>query len=659
MAPIYANAGDPGAPNEMSPIHASAFGLKIVEAPIVLDYLKETSAIVQNVHAPQSSLFNDWWDTLRKEDYVNMLVRRHKSLKGLAEKLQADKRLPWPDISTYKGVSPARLAYGDVIGRKRQTGERSEFYDIKPNSKPGIRAAEQKVQRLLDSYRRHGLAGIYKPGEFYPQGRKKKIYVSDKFQAIFLYLIHILLPKLNVEFLDMYIHVERRFAGCLLYEICVTFRRPEQDWKEVDDWEVAAFCIRNFLRAHTIGETAEVRKQAMAYADQLAPVGSDIGDYRPRGTLKGLDLKKVPLLQVRAESISSELEGKASVAGIRDVMYSRLMGKPGDRYFLCCDETYYQQSIQLPALVKVQSQINLLKLNRTMKGAYASGALPDLIQISAFTFKEVNQANLHILKEVAQYVVDHPTETVVVVSVVVLVTGLLLITLMSEGAAAPITAPAIGTLSETASGMVAAANTARTAVMATSVMAETGAVSTPVSAVADSLLVAEATGTAQVPTVLTWARHVAALGARAEGEVLAAKAQSVIDEMLVKALSEASKEAMKKAAVEVAGGTALSVIGLSSTPAYASATSASNALAKDKNEEGAQSNSLGRLAANSPVGRLFLVKTKKAFLYPYREIPKMHEQFDVHYFADDNTIRSENEKKPLEKARLLGILHVE
>lgn len=230
---------------------------------------------------------------------------------------------------------------------------------------------------------------------------------------------------------------------------------------------------------------------------------------------------------------------------------------------------------------------------------------------------------------------------------------------MSEGAAAPVTAPAIGTLTETASGIVAATNTARTAVMATSVMAETGAVTTPVSAVADSLLVAEATGSSQVPTLITWARNVAALGARAEGEVLAAKAQSVIDEMLVKALSEASKEAMKKAAVEIAGGTALAVIGLSSTPAYASTTPASNTLAKDRDAEGAQSHYLGRLAAKSSVGRLFLVKTKKAFLYPYREIPKINEQFDVHYFADDNTIRSENEKRPLEKARLLGVLHIE
>ncbi|MGM0889798.1 MAG: hypothetical protein ACQEW5_23300 [Bacillota bacterium] len=658
MAPIYANAGEPGAPNEMSPIQASAFGL-IVEAPIVLDYLKETSAIVQNILAPKNTLFNDWWDTLRKEDYVNILARRHKNLKGLDQKLQSDTKLPWPDISTYKGLSPARLAYGDVVGRKRQSGDRNEFYEIKPNSKPGIKAAEQKIKDVQSSYQRHGLSGIYKPGEFYPQTRKKKIYFNSKFKEIFLYLINIILPKLNVEFLDIYMQVERKFAGCLLYEICVTFRRPEnREWREVNDWEVAAFCIRNFLRAKTIGETADTRKHAMAFAEQLAPAGSDIGDFKPKGSVNGIDLKKVPMIKVRAESMSTELEGRVSVMGLRDVMYSRLIGKPGERYFLCCDETYYQQSIKLPGIQKVESQINILKLNRTMKSAYASGSLPDIIRISVFAYKEVNKAQFLLAKEAINYIINHPKETIIVVSVVVLVTGLLLITLMSEGTATPITAPAIGTLTETASGIVSATTTARTAVMATSVMAETGAVSTPVAAASDAILVSETAGagSTQVPSIVTWARNVAEIGARAEGEVLAARAQSVIDEMLVKALSEGSKEAMKKAVV---GGTALSVIGLSSTPAYASTTPTSNGLVNDKNSKDVKSNNLGQLVAQSPIGRLFLVKTKKAFPYPYREMPKINDEFEIDYFADQYKISSEKEKKASEKARLLGVLWIE
>ncbi|WP_182813541.1 hypothetical protein [Bacillus sp. ME78] len=661
MAPIYANAGSPEEPNHFSSSrHASAFGLKIVEAPIVLDYLKETSAIVQNILTPQDSLFNDWWDTLLKKDYAKILARRHKNIHGLEKKLLSDKNLPWPDISTYKGLRPVRLAYGDVVGRKRQSGERNEFYEIKPNSKPGNRAAEKKIKDVQNSYLRNGLSGIYKPGEFYPQARKKKIYFSFKFKEIFLYLINIILPQFNCEFLDIYMQVERKFAGCLIYEICVKFRRPDnKKWREVDDWEVAAFCIRNFLRARTIGETDDTRKLAMAYADQLAPVGSDIGDFMPTGSVNGIDLKKVPMIKVRTEAMSSELE--VSVMGLRDVMYSRLIGKPGERYFLCCDETYYQQAIRLRGIQKVESQINILKLNRTMKSAYASGSLPDIIQISAFAYKDVNNARFLLAKEAINFMVNHPKETIILVVIGLLVTGLLFLTIESDGLAAPFTAPTIGTLTETATGIVSATNTARTAVMATSVMADTAAVSTPVAAVSDAILVSETAGASstQVPSIVTWARNVAEIGARAEGEVLAARAQSVIDEMLVKALSEGSKEAMKKAVVESVGGTAISVIGLSSTPAYASTTPTSNSVVNNKNSKDVKSNNLGPLVAQSPIGRLFLIKTKKAFPYPYREMPKINDEFEIDYFADQYKISSAEEKKASEKARLLGILWIE
>ncbi|AIQ63030.1 hypothetical protein PSTEL_07875 [Paenibacillus stellifer] len=111
-----------------------------------------------------------------------------------------------------------------------------------------------------------------------------------------------------------------------------------------------------------------------------------------------IDLFKVPLLKLRWETVADELSGSRD--GIRGAMYSRFIGKPGERYFLCGDARYYQQVHELPARARMSGTAGLLQVQYKMMGlgprnmAYVTPLLTNisLAEIRQMTVKDIGMA---------------------------------------------------------------------------------------------------------------------------------------------------------------------------------------------------------------------------------------------------------------------------
>src|ERR1700730_5180089 len=138
--------------NTLSANDASKFALKIIESPIIRDYLSETHGVPAFLVAfvPNDE---DWWDTVSKHSYADVLSKRHKGKPSYAS-LIADKYLRWPDLSTFNGPWVLRFGPG-------RTG-RSEIYEIKPNNPKGKKDAVEKLSDIEESYRKYRIAGIYR-----------------------------------------------------------------------------------------------------------------------------------------------------------------------------------------------------------------------------------------------------------------------------------------------------------------------------------------------------------------------------------------------------------------------------------------------------------------------------------------------------------------
>ena len=618
--------------NTLSSLNASEFGRKIIEAPIVLDYLIETQALVRTLATPQNLLYNDWWDLAGKTEYVNILKRRHSKIDDDA--MMKDKTLPRPDISTFEGLTPSLLGIASAV--IVQKGTRSEFYEIKPNNKWGEADGTQKVADVSRSYRKYGIGGIYKPGDFYPQLKKKTIQLKGAFVDIFRYLINILLPKLRVNFISIDLEVERKYAGVLFYKICVTFNRPEEwDQRRELDWYVANFCVRNLLRANTVAQDAQTKALAMTFADALEPVEGPPPGSVPRFVADGIDFTKTPMIQLTTESIADEFAN--AVMTIRDTMYSRLMGQFGDRYFLCCDENYYQNVIVAPGKQKVAAQIQMLGLGTGAKVASMATML-SLLPATAQSISEIIQGSPQLLVDVVDYARTHPKETFIAIGIAVAITALVIVTVASAGTAAPATGAAAVALTE---GGLAAGGTAAGG-MAAGIMADTaGAAAVGTAAIPDAALVSGS----GVPSLVAWARSAAAAGATAS-QVAQAGAGQAMDQLLTKILAEQAMKTVVEKVVVGAGLTAgLGVIGLSAKPAFASGPSG----------PAVNPANLGPMVSIPPLGRLFLLKTTKAFRYGVPQSPPLYKQFNIDSYAADLQIGQPSRGN----AYLLGILNVQ
>src|SRR5581483_12472035 len=91
---------------EILPIakRASALALKLLERPIIRDYLEYTHQVPEWLLAQVPNVV-DWWDTVDKASYAKVLAERHK--KPTYDQWMAVRNLKMPDISTFNG--PAML----------------------------------------------------------------------------------------------------------------------------------------------------------------------------------------------------------------------------------------------------------------------------------------------------------------------------------------------------------------------------------------------------------------------------------------------------------------------------------------------------------------------------------------------------------------------
>ncbi|MEC2709642.1 hypothetical protein P9Z39_28950 [Bacillus thuringiensis] len=288
---------------------AKAFGENIAEPIIILHYLIQTHAKINNLIHPRHLLENDWWDWGvegdRHKDYVEMLVRRHKLNKKKEKELMNNKEIKRPDILTYKGPIPKWLDnFGDAV--KYLKGNRNEYYEIKANSKTGKYDGIKKLEFLEKFYKDQKLD--YKPGSFYPQNLngKTRIGVKVKFPKSLNHLLDLELTELGVDIYNIELEVERVEFGLLLYKFCVTFkRRKKRDNKEK---YIAARILTNFMRNATIDLDAETSRQIMIATGMLEIVEFDNKIERQPIKISAItNVHDVPLLKIRWDTIADVL----------------------------------------------------------------------------------------------------------------------------------------------------------------------------------------------------------------------------------------------------------------------------------------------------------------------------------------------------------------
>ncbi|MDQ0847386.1 hypothetical protein [Streptomyces sp. V1I6] len=452
------------------------------------------------------------------------------------------------------------------------------------------------------------------------------------------------------------IEVRQKFPGALLYRICVTLDR-HQDWPREVDWIVANCAVRTLLQVNTAAAGTEARQAALAIAAALEPVeplGTDHRRVNP--VINGKDFSKTPYLNLVPHLLADEL--KDTIGPVRDAMYSRLIGKPGEQYYLCCDEVYFRTTVEQPAIARMHSKISMLGLGgytRTAAGSTMLGLLPTVALSGQELVKEVPG----LAEDAIRWAYKHPTETLVIFTAVVVISAALIISAgaavaplaAAEGTTATaLTAGAAGVAATETLGAAAATETAAVG-MPASIMAQTpGAASALAAAVPDAALAAGSTAGTSVSSAAAWARTVLSAGPTVQ-ELSVVARQKVIDDLLIKAVTDVAATKVLPAVVPAIAGSAL--IGLSASPAYA---------VPHPSGSSAQPPSLDRLGPRIAMstGRLFLVRVQHPLPYPITSPPKLYEKFNADRFAEKPSpfTQSQHPRVPLGQLRLLGILQV-
>ena len=310
---------------------------KLVEAPIYLDYLSEThGTALATVFQPET----DWWDDGRRDDYIDILLKRHKHLDRAT--LQADarvkSRLRQPDILSFDGwrfTIPGMLGTLPGMSGKLKVPKipspgidvrgRHEFYEIKPNSATGIKQGDDKIADLIKTYKDYKLP--YKRGDFYPLDNPKELPLLGN--LVFRYLRKILLLRYDLSGVRMFIELSRPKRGLLLYKLCIEIRARKSLSQEQAD-----FAARVFYEAYVSTHAPASEVEAL-----LKATGPGTGASRPR----------VPTITAEFPEIADEIGHlKQSIV---DVLFSRCVGLPGQEYLICCDEAYYKQAVKQTAAV--------------------------------------------------------------------------------------------------------------------------------------------------------------------------------------------------------------------------------------------------------------------------------------------------------------------
>jgi hypothetical protein len=578
-----------------TPTKASQFALKIVEFPIIRDYLSETHGVPKFLVA-QVPNEEDWWDTVDKDSYAKVMSKRHKRNMKY-ESLMAD-NIRWPDISTFKGPTLLRYAYGDAI--KESRFQRTELYEIKPNNDNGRRAALQKLDDVESSYKRYGISGIYRRGKIYPSVAKKLIPLETPYLQLFRYIVTLGLKAIGAAVESIYFEVTRPYPGVLLYKICVYLDGVDGRKKE-EVWRIAAFAVRMLLVSQTAYETADIQKATELFADSLAPSDPKINPKRVERIVAGKDLCAIPYLDFKNVNTVPEL--KSDLEGIRATMYSRLSGEPGDRYFICSDETWYQARIGDPGRQKVAAQLKLLRHDTLFSGKGSS-----FVNISAPLVLTVDEAieRIPVIRVIYRSIKRNIGTVLIIIGCTILVTAAVLVILGTGGTAAPAMAP---TVMATASSAEIAALSAPPAAAAASTAGAggvaTGGAIRAVSAVRGST------------QLVQWARTAIKAGSTAE-ELSAARGAALADKILVESLKQMAQSKV------VAAGFGLFLVGLSSRTAHA--------------YSGPQQGPIAHTAIgdviHKEIGSLFVLRVPKILPYPVAKTPELYKEFNPNQYKE-------------------------
>jgi hypothetical protein len=626
--------------NAMSSDDARKVALKFIEFPIIQDYLSETHGVPESLNA-QVPNDEDWWDTLSKRSYCQVLNQRHKTD---FDALMATKNLPWPDLSTFNGPTVLRFAFGDALKRppsdapKRKPG-RCEYYEIKPDNFGGEMAGRDKLRRIEDSYDTFALRQIYQRGFWYPIGRSsKRIPLKSRYAAMFKYLMNLYLPELGTRLQDMYIMLRRSESGVLLYKLCVDLDGMDQSSNE-SVWRVANWVVRMFALVNNLAESKESRRKAFELLELEYGEDFKVTPTRVPRIIAGRDLTQVPFLQLKPGDIAPEVSGQLS--GIATTMYSRLMGKPGERYFICADESWYVANVMVPGLIRIRAlsaNLGTDNLVKSVHGVSMLGVAPTLL----LTAKDAVQALPGY--PLVQWALDHAVEIMIVVTFTVLATALVIVT---AGAAAPIV-PAEGVLLTEAAGV--GLSVGETSLMAAPVIATT-TVGADVGAIAGAPL-AGAEADVAADSLLTLCRTLA--NQATASEVRAATAQQVVDNVLIRAMTnpgaQAGLKAGAQAAVKFGAPTAaLALVGLSPSRAYAYTGSDSGPVDPSKVQD-AQSTDLG-------VGRIYILRVPGVLSDSAPKEPALYNEFPADAFIDRAGMPFGSQSR-VGKLRMLGSFRV-
>jgi len=337
----------------------------VAEQAILRDYLVECSRTPPNPFQSPQATKEEWWDTGNRDNYKVILLERHPEINQ--RKLRSIQRLKVPDMSTWKGRHQRR-----GIVDPSHPNDRNELYEIKPDSIWGVAAGLEKLQGMENNFRELGLRG-YAFGSWYPAPpgpratATKRVhffqlpYIAESF-AYRLRRMERAMRALGatLSITDVALQIERRYAGILFYSLCVTMTLDFSG-----EEAVARRVIRRLYQALTATMKEEQRLKEMEIAAsyrRMDKTGKPLPIPQPdQGTQKLLDaLDAEERFQVEKITLVPELE--ASLSSLGQALFSRLRGLPGERYVVCCDETYLENEIKLPQKVRLSKLLRNLEV---------------------------------------------------------------------------------------------------------------------------------------------------------------------------------------------------------------------------------------------------------------------------------------------------------
>jgi hypothetical protein len=459
---------------------------------------------------------------------------------------------------------------------------------------------------------------------------------------LFRFLVNLGLKPYGVTVQSISIELTRTDPGVLLYKICVDLKGADS-YQNDSAWVMANFAVRMLLQAELRHAKKETLVAAMKLMEEMELVEPLTAPRKVSPIIAGRDLRLVPYMTLKVLKLVDELA--ASIGFLRDTLYSRLIGEPGDRFFICADEVWYQTNIQQPGQIKVQSQTKLMQVGQGLPSA-KGGSFAGVTYAALMTADEA-LLSLPLVGPAYRWAMDHIKAVVIIVGFSLLLTAALIVAFGSGGTTLPVFLP----IAEEALSAAAAAAGAGSGEMTVGIMAASGAAAetTVVSAVGSAEI---ATGTGEVNQLVQWARLAMKAGQTA-AELEGAAAQTLADEILIKALQEnAVKTALKSTALlspRVIGlGTGATLIGLSTSPAYAYTGEASGKLSTQHFGELLQVN----------IGSLYLLKVPKALPTQIPAIPELYKPFKPSDYKTAIAVSADQAPKSDKAFYMLGCFDV-